>query len=312
MEYITRNCPNCNRELQVPADLKNCICMYCGESFQTQEDKPAAVTEVERLALEADYHKALENIRLLWNDYEKLLIQFNRNKYAACFEEYEQSCIPVLRPAHEFASLSEQQVQQVADEIARIVVESMEKDIDERSIKKKTPKSTIIDQFRFYLTVYLVPMIRHLNYNFSEAFADSIIEIWTQKYPKYPFQKSEYDRLLSGFNRKGLCFITTAVCLNLGKKDDCYELMAFREFRDTYMQETPDRKTLIEEYYQIAPVVVTSIDMRPNAVGIYQEIWENYLQPCLKALEDNRQRDCLDQYSKMVKELRHRYHVETT
>ena len=308
MEYITRNCPKCNGELQIPADLKNCICMYCGESFKSQEDKPTAMSKANSEAMEMDYHKALKNLRILTDDYELQLSKFTANKYADGFEEYKQRCIPILNRFRQYASLSEDNIHAMVTELTSAIIQLIEKDIAVKSSKNKTPKATIIDQYRFFLTVYLVPMVRNLNYNFSEPFADSMIEVWAEKYPKYPFQKSEYDKLLEGFKRKGMCFITTAVCETMNKEDDCSELMAFRHFRDTYMLETQERMALVEEYYLVAPVIVTSINMRSDSSETYKQIWMKYLQPCLKAIEEKRLDDCEDQYSKMVKELKHQYY----
>ncbi len=52
------------------------------------------------------------------------------------------------------------------------------------------------------------------------------------------------------------CFITTAVCLSMGKADDCEELIAMRLFRDKWLQNQPDGAELIEDYYRTAPAIV--------------------------------------------------------
>lgn len=57
------------------------------------------------------------------------------------------------------------------------------------------------------------------------------------------------------------CFITTALCEYEHKPDDCIELQKLRRFRDTYMQETDDRKMLVSLYYRIGPVLVSRIGM---------------------------------------------------
>lgn len=44
-----------------------------------------------------------------------------------------------------------------------------------------------------------------------------------------------------------------------------------------------------------------------NAGAIYQEIWERYLNPCVKLIEENRQEECREVYSDMVRSLEKKY-----
>ena len=98
----------------------------------------------------------------------------------------------------------------------------------------------------------------------------------------------------------GGCFITTSVCQNFGKPDDCYELTAFRNFRDGWLMNQSDGKNLIAEYYSIAPKIVDKINMRTNAAKIYCDIWENYLKPCLNFIENGNYIQCKSKYIEMV------------
>ena len=58
----------------------------------------------------------------------------------------------------------------------------------------------------------------------------------------------------------GGCFLTEAVVGARGiEADDGPTLTALRSFRDGYMQETPERRALVERYYEIAPRIVAAI-----------------------------------------------------
>jgi hypothetical protein len=196
----------------------------------------------------------------------------------------------------------------VVKELATAIYEATLQLLKEKAKKHKEPKSTLIDQLRYFQTVYLVPMLLHLDYEISDPVADLVIIAWLQAYPGYPYKKSDFEHISMGFKRKGLCFITSAVCETMDKADDCYELTAFRNFRDSYMLENVARKAMVEEYYQVAPVIVTAINANPDAEARYQEIWARYLQPCLQAIEEKRLEDCAKQYSKMVSELKKQYY----
>lgn len=105
----------------------------------------------------------------------------------------------------------------------------------------------------------------------------------------------------------GGCFITTAVCSSFGKPDDCYELTAFRNFRDGWLSEQSDGRALIDEYYAIAPKIVEQIDRLSESAEIYKAVRENYLSKCLALIEGGDYERCRQQYVAMVKELRDRF-----
>ena len=107
-------------------------------------------------------------------------------------------------------------------------------------------------------------------------------------------------------NKSG-CFITTAVCDSLHKGDDCYELTAFRRFRDDWLARQADGPALIEEYYDVAPKIVETINTKDNRNEIYQEILNDYLKPCLTLIERQELEACKSLYMEMVKKLQHRY-----
>ena len=56
------------------------------------------------------------------------------------------------------------------------------------------------------------------------------------------------------------CFLTTAVVERRGvEADDGPTLTALRAFRDGYMMQTPKRRALVAEYYEIAPCIAAAI-----------------------------------------------------
>ena len=107
--------------------------------------------------------------------------------------------------------------------------------------------------------------------------------------------------------KSGGCFITTAVCDTLGKPDDCYELTMFRDFRDNWMAVQADGEALIQEYYVIAPKIVSAINQLPNAKEIYQSIWDKSLSSCLRYIEQGKMLACKEKYVEMVDKLRKEY-----
>lgn len=101
----------------------------------------------------------------------------------------------------------------------------------------------------------------------------------------------------------GGCYITTAICEEYGKPDDCYELTAFRGFRDNWLINQPDGKELIDRYYKTAPAVVELINNQKNRTEIYRHLNDNYLAKCLGYIEVGENEKCKDLYVEMMEYL---------
>ena len=65
----------------------------------------------------------------------------------------------------------------------------------------------------------------------------------------------------------GGCFLTTAIVELRGEPDGGPTLTALRAFRDGYMTRTAERRALVAEYYDIAPMIVAAIPRRACRVG---------------------------------------------
>lgn len=110
-----------------------------------------------------------------------------------------------------------------------------------------------------------------------------------------------------GGGRGGGCYITTAVCLENGKRDDCYELTMFRGFRDDYLLKKTQGAKLIAQYYGTAPTIVDIINRESNYADIYNEIDAQYLSPCLAFIESGNFDKCEAHYKEMVEKLKEQY-----
>ena len=98
----------------------------------------------------------------------------------------------------------------------------------------------------------------------------------------------------------GGCYITTAVCEEFGKADDCYELNVFRAFRDNWLLKQPDGEYLVDQYYNTAPAIVKAINSQSNRTDIYHNINEVYLKRCLDLIEKGKNEECKELYIKMM------------
>ncbi|MDR0878133.1 MAG: hypothetical protein LBN21_08780 [Treponema sp.] len=94
----------------------------------------------------------------------------------------------------------------------------------------------------------------------------------------------------------------------MDKPDDCAELTTLRNFRDTFMMETPDMHDEVHEYYHIAPQICAEIEKTEDSgTKVYSEIWKKYLEPAVEAVNAGKQQEAHDIYKEMVLDLKAQY-----
>ncbi len=89
------------------------------------------------------------------------------------------------------------------------------------------------------------------------------------------------------------CYLTSA-CMRYFQKsfdDNCYELTVLRWFRDKFVS-----KEDIDHYYEVAPVIVESINKEEQANIIYEYIYENIVDYCVKQIEKENYDEAYSRY----------------
>ena len=152
------------------------------------------------------------------------------------------------------------------------------------------------------MVCFFVPLVNSV----SKELAVRSVEVWNEKMPNSKIGLSSVEEINGGF-KKGLCYITTAVCEILNKGDDCQELTILRDYRDQYLANTVGGEQVIDTYYNIAPTIVNRINKTEQSHEIYQQIWNFYIQPCITLIKEGKNEDCKVLYSEMVSSLEKRY-----
>ena len=87
----------------------------------------------------------------------------------------------------------------------------------------------------------------------------------------------------SGSGTSG-CFLTSACVKAAGLPDDCEELTTLRWFRDNYMRNAPGGEEDIQNYYRIAPEIVSAINRRDDARSIWDNIYHELIIKCVRLI----------------------------
>ena len=293
-------CPKCGKALTIPADLQDFSCLYCGERLSKEAFVPKVASE------EGPEAKAFFESHILQviTDHIGIDKKVTNAEYVEAFAQYKTK----IEPAFQKLDLAVAAGLLTEEDAANLLLDKLELYWQEDKTRKMR-KNTMIDTDKCVIAVFLVPAVREMKLAVSESFCEQLQKNWCKRHPKSPFYLGTYDEMTAGFQKKllGLCFITTAVCKQEGKPDDCEELTAFRAFRDGYLSSCPDGSALIREYYNIAPGIVLHIDLDRNRDQIYQHLRDTYLQPCYEDIRNGRLQQCKERYTAMVRCLERRY-----
>ena len=312
METILIKCPHCKEEMQAPAGRESILCMFCGERIDLTA---AGIKEAENngpAADNADAGKCYENLNFILEhagaackEYSAKVKAFRKDSYHELFERYKEenyAFYTAVKLVLDYAS--EESLDGIYHQIAGAFIREQEAALEQ--VKKKNEKFTVQMDKNMFMAVYVLPSIKEIRGSRANELAEAICKECGSSFKDSNIIASDYDSIVQGFKRK-LCYVTTAVCQNLNKGENCEELRLIKEFRDGYLASTQEGAALIEEYYDIAPTLVKRIAKDADAQAKYIWLWNTYLAPCVAFIKAGRQEECKETYCGMMEELRKEY-----
>jgi len=105
-----------------------------------------------------------------------------------------------------------------------------------------------------------------------------------------------------------ICYLTTACVEIRNLKDDCHELTMMRALRDNYMKKAGKYQE-IEDYYLTAPKIIDCIDAQPDKKKIYDDLYNEYILPCVEMMDKKNEKGAYNKYVEMVENLKSKYQI---
>jgi len=239
----------------------------------------------------------------LFTRHKKVQDEFSREKYPYTFSDRYDEAKEFLSALHEEYVKAENKNELTA-QLADVPVAAAKEALAQIKAKNKREMKQI--DFNLTMVAFLEPVILMYPSEYFEELVEAMAEAWGKAFPKFKIKKAEYALIATGF-RKRYCYITTAVCMNKGLGDDCHELALLRDYRDNRLALNEEGRELIRDYYNIAPTIVSRIDMDPEKNNIYEHLYRSYISPCISYLESGNEDKCHDRYVEMVLELKKNY-----
>ncbi len=243
-----------------------------------------------------------DDFAAMLNDSATYMNRFKRDTYADAFSDFLGYCRPLLDAIEEEYVRSDQP-SEVIDGLTDAFVGAARAEYD---AQKKSKRVNFLIDRNTMMVVYVLPVLKEYTGTISEELTKALVDKWNATFTQYQIKPGTFDEINGGFKRK-LCYVTTAVCLSIGKSEDCSEIKILKDYRDGFLANESDGRELIEEYYDIAPTIVNRINKQENASGTYREIYENYINPCINLIAENKLKDCKELYVQMMRSLQQQY-----
>lgn len=227
--------------------------------------------------------------------------EFHKSSYQKYMESLLSDYAGLLKRTAEACDCSDEALEQIASWVPGYILGELEK------IPNARKRDLRALDLKMNMVSYYLPLIGEIPSPKAKMLAERVVGIWNEKMPEQKIGYSNYESIKGGFKKGIFCYITTAVCRSMNLPDDCYELEALRSYRDDYLLHADGGAEIVEEYYNVAPTIVKRIDRKEDADEIYFRIWQEYLSPCIKLIEENRREECRALYTEMVEKLEEKY-----
>lgn len=293
MSYKEGKCSKCHKTFQIPEELDEIICIYCGHKMtvveaMTPEPVIDLAFEAEDLVHLMDYNRPVHEL-------------FNRSNYdknfEAVFNQYKNSL-----GAYEqtYRQMDSDRQPDFVNQTAQAFITGENQRLAPLSTKEQKKR---LYQDNVYTALFVIPIIGHYKTIGTDALADELVHLWRETYKEHQITRGHYEEITGGFKKRRFCYITTAVCEGLGKDDHCQEMQILRQYRDHWLLLQEDGPALIDEYYTTAPAIVTHINSSPDKAGICQSIYDTYLLPCIRLINEGEYQKCKQHYITMIRTL---------
>ena len=300
-------CPKCGKRLQIPGELKEFSCLYCGARLSSYE----LISEAKSSAYTKDGYEIFSKKALhAAVDFPDSMGRVTKTEFFSYFDSYYAQCAEPFEALERCTLAYHGNREGFLDNAAKELMRQIEDWFAaQKGWKVRHRRSEILERTKFTIAIFMVPTIRKAAPEIGLSFSKKLRKLWMEKYPESPFELATYDDLANGFKKRPWCFITTAVCEFRGEADDCAMLEDFRAFRDGYLSSCPDGEALIREYYDCAPGIVSRIDFCENRKAVYDRLYRDYLVPCHDAFRMGALSSCKEQYVNMVRSLKKKYQM---
>lgn len=247
----------------------------------------------------------LSHVSNIYRDYQTYVKAFNRNSYPGAYERHKEENHAFYHSLKlTLDDAAEGELDDICAQIADAFIKEQESALSQ--MQKKNEKATLQMEKNMFTVIYVLPAIKEIQGDRADKLADIICEAWRKAFKDSNISAANYENIMGGFKNK-LCYVTTAVCMNLEKGTDCEELRLIKEFRDGYLSSTKEGQAMIEEYYDIAPTLVKRIERDKDAHEKYADLWNTYLSPCVEHIKNGQPETCKEIYCGMMEELRETY-----
>ena len=195
-EIVARKCESCGRTIQVPAELTEFSCVYCGAK---QHSLDFTVTTLP--ADEADRAYVQEHLLDCIRDFPDYFKQFTRKKYEASYGVHRDAIRETYEAMDRYVCAQPARRDELLEAFVNNFLEQWEV---LQSSKRNARRRRKEFSDKLTLAWFTIPAIRGLGLSIGEDFTELLRKRFNERYPGNSFEIGSYEEIRSGFRKQGL------------------------------------------------------------------------------------------------------------
>ena len=198
-ELIKGVCPSCGKPLEIPGDLEEFSCMYCGARLPISALTAAQGDREEYTRLREALRPDLPKTVVRYPDHYR---KITKKDFFTTFEAYENENRDILRRLDACAAAHPEGVDAASKELAADLLDGLEAHFQtERRWQRKTGRDNLLFETRVVLAIFLTPLVKKLNLACADTFRSELNRQWLERFPKHEWCPGDYDVLAAGFKK---------------------------------------------------------------------------------------------------------------
>ena len=178
-------CPQCGKKLEIPAELEEFSCLYCGARMRTEalRAKPMEERAVEAL---------LAQLPGCITRYPDLHLRIGKKDFFPTFAQYEQDNAPLLQELDACCAGYPGGAEALAGHAAAVMLDGLAAHMEKDPRWGKRTRDNVFFDTKVALAIFFTPLLRKLQLELAEPLRTQLQTQWLARWPKQLWRPGDY------------------------------------------------------------------------------------------------------------------------
>ena len=178
-------CPQCGKKLEIPAELEEFSCLYCGARMRTEalQARPVEERAVEEL---------LAQLPGCITRYPDLHLRIGKKDFFPTFAQYEQDNTPLLLQLDACCAGYPGGAEALAGHAAAVMLDGLAAHMEKDPRWGRRTRDNVFFDTKVALAIFFTPLLRKLQLELAEPLRTQLQTQWLARWPKQLWRPGDY------------------------------------------------------------------------------------------------------------------------